>query len=312
MQRRTFVCTLAVLAALAGIPERAPAAANKELQELQRDVAQLQDQLKQMQQSQDRQLTEIRTLVQQALSSSTDANKSVAVIQSSLQQSLRDQESKVVTPVVGLASRMDQVSTDVRTLQQAMADLTNFLSKMGAQLDDLKREIKVIQAPPAPPPPGTATTTPGTQQENPPMPASDLYANALRDQRSGKSELALQEFSDYLKYYGATDMAPNAQYYIASIHMTLGEYQTAANEFDMVVEKYPENNKTPDAMYGKAQAILKMGRRTDAAREFEALANRFPRNVLAAQACAQVVSLGFNCNAPAGNAKSSPKKGKKG
>src|SRR5690348_4641616 len=98
------VCVLLALAALTLTPTRLPAA-NKEIQELQRDIAGVQEQLKLMQQSQDRQLTEIRTLVQQSLGAAADANKSVAAIQHGFQQNLRDQESKLVSPVTSLGTR---------------------------------------------------------------------------------------------------------------------------------------------------------------------------------------------------------------
>ena len=63
-------------------------------------------------------------LVQQSLAASTDANKSVAVIQSGFQQNLRDQEAKVVTPVVGLGTRMDQMSQDLHPCSRRSTDLT--------------------------------------------------------------------------------------------------------------------------------------------------------------------------------------------
>ena len=121
-------------------------AASKEIQELQRDLAQLQDQVKQLQQAQDRQLAEIRTLVQQSLTVGNDASKSVAVIQNGLQQSLRDLQEKVVTPVVGVGSRVDQVSSDVRTLQAAVGDLTNMISKIQAQLEKAKQRRQAAEA----------------------------------------------------------------------------------------------------------------------------------------------------------------------
>ena len=77
-------------------------AANKEIEELQRDVAQLQDQVRQLQQSQDRQLAALTTLVQQSVDAANRANTAVAVIQNNLQQSLKDQESKVAPLMVGV------------------------------------------------------------------------------------------------------------------------------------------------------------------------------------------------------------------
>jgi TolA-binding protein len=314
---RILVCSVAAAALLSLTP--APSSgASKEIQELQRDVAQLQDQLKQLQQSQDRQLTELRVLVQQSLNAATDANKSVAVIQSGFQQNLREQESKVVAPVVGLNTRMDQMSQDMRTVQQAISDLTGIISKVQAQLTDLNNAIKVIQAP-SPAPPGTSSPGPGgigssmppPSNDAPTISATDLYANANRDRTGGKLDLALQEYADYLRWYGNTDLAPNAQYYIASIHASQGDYEGAIREYDMVLEKYSDNNKTPDAIYGKGIALTKTGRRTDGAREFQELIKRFPNSALAAQACTQLGNLGLRCpsagHAPAASKRTAKK-----
>jgi tol-pal system protein YbgF len=319
MHRHTLL-TAAVAAALLCLgPSPAPAA-SKEIQELQRDVAQLQDQLRQLQQSQDRQLAAIQALVQQSLSAANEATRSVAVIQSGFQQNLRDQETKVVTPVVGLNTRMDQMSQDMHTLQQAVSDLTNLMSKVQAQLTDLNNAVKVIQAPAVPPPgssaaPGGAMPGPGgapapPANDTPSMPASDLYANAQRDRQGGKLDLALQEFGDYVRWYGNTELAPNAQYYIASIHASQGDYDSAIREYDMVLEKYPDNNKTADAMYGKGVALARLGRRTDGAREFQDLIKRFPNNSLAGQACTQLTNMGLKC--PSASTRSTTSKKKRG
>jgi TolA-binding protein len=270
-------------------------AASKEIEELQRDVAQLQDQLKQLQQSQDRQLAEIRVLVQQSLSAGNDANKSVAVIQNGLQQSLRDLQEKVVTPVVGVGSRMDQVSSDVRTLQAAVSDLTNMVSKLQTQVADLSNVVKVMSAPPPPAPSQSGAPVSGSAQDLPTISATDLYANADRDRLGGKLDLALSEFSDYLRWYGNTDMAPYAQYYIGWIHASQGANEDAVKDYDLVLEKYPDNKKTPDALFGKGQALVKLGRRTDANKEYQELMKRFPKSDLAPRACDQAKALGFNC-----------------
>lgn len=301
MYRRVLVFGVLAAACLWLVPSPLPAA-SKEIEELQRDVAQLQDQVKQLQQSQDRQLAQVLVLVQQSLNAANDASKAVAVIQNGFQQNLQNEESKVVTPVVGLNTRMDQMSQDMRTLQQAVSDLTGLISKMQAQMTDLANSVKVMQAP-APAPPGSASGASGTAGGMPPssatptMPASDLYSNANRDRQGGKLDLALQEFSDYLHWYGNTDLAPNAQYYIAWIHASQGDYDSAIREYDMVLEKYPDNNKTADALYGKGVALTRVGRRTDGAREFQELVKRFPTNALASQACTQLTNLGLKCPA---------------
>jgi TolA-binding protein len=289
-----------VAAAMLTLTPMHSSGASKEILELQRDVATLQDMVKAMQRSQDEKFGALQVLVQQSLNAANDASKSVAVIQSGLQQSLRDQESKVVTPVVGLSARMDQMSSDLRTVSTAVADLTGLISTLKSQMTDLNNAVKVINAPPAAPPPtGMGTTpggAPGGQMEVPPIQSKDLYDNANRDRTGGKFDLALQEYADYLKWYGNTDMAPNAQYYIASIHAAQGDFENAVREYDMVITKYPDNNnKIPDAMFGKGTALMRLGRRTDGGNEFRELIKRFPRNDLSTKACDQLKSMGLSC-----------------
>ena len=117
----------------------------------------------------------------------------------------------------------------------------------------------------------------------------------MRDRSGGKDDLALQEFSDYLKYYGNTQFAPNAQFYIAELHLKQNDLDDALQEFDMVLEKYPDNNKTPDALYMKGATLVKMGKRTQGKQEFCELAKRFPSSDLAGRARTQVKNLGLTC-----------------
>lgn len=295
MKFRSFVPVLGVVALLA-LPGYA-AAASREIQELQRDVGLLQDQVKALQNSQNEKLAALTVLVQQALDAANKANTNVAVIQNGFAQNLKDQESKVVTPVIGLTSRMDQMTSNFQMLQSAVTDLTGLINKMQAQLTDVNNAVKVIQAPQAAPPPASPSGGPGPQAaaDFPTQSATELYENANRDRGSGKLDLALDEYSKYLRWYGNTDYAPNAQYYIGYIHYSQGNYDDAVKEFDLVLEKYPDNNKIPDALYYKGQTLVRMGQRTQGAEEFRELLKRFPNHDLSRQACSQLTSMGLKC-----------------
>lgn len=281
-------------------------AVSKEMLDLQRDVALLQQQVRDLQRSQDDKLSAIQVLVQQALDAANKANTSVAVLQNNLQQNAKDQQSKVGTAVVEMGAKVDSVSTDVNALRESVADIASRVGKLQQQMVDIGNAVKTIQAPAAPPPAagpgggygptsGSDIGPGGTAGSIPPVPSTTLYANAMRDRSGGKPDLALQEFSDYLKYYGNTDLAPNAQYYIAEIHLGQNKLDDALEEFDMVLEKYPDNNKTPDALYQKGITLVKMGKRTQGKQEFCELAKRFPANDLAVRAKSQVRSLGLTC-----------------
>src|ERR1700748_203459 len=90
-----YLCLLALVGT--ALPVRLPAA-SREIQELQRDVGLLQEQVKALQASQNEKLAAIQVLIQQAVDNANRANTRVAVIQNGFSQNLKDLESKVVTP----------------------------------------------------------------------------------------------------------------------------------------------------------------------------------------------------------------------
>ena len=292
MMRRLIFCLLVVALTPAF-------AVDKNIQELQRDVGLLQDQVKQLQQSQTASLAALQTLMQQALDAANRADRDVAVIQSGFQQNGNQLKDQVVGPVVGLSTRMDQVSGDVRTLQQAVADLTSSMSKMSAQLSDINNAIKVLSAPPPPPQQTGSTGMPGATGAASNMPAmsqTDLYNAATADYNSGKLDLATQEFQDFLRYYGNTDLAPAAQYWVGQIYYSNKKYDDALQAFDAVLTKYPENAKTRDAKYYKGMSLVALHKLTAAHAIFQDMEKTYPPSTDAyTRACAEDKEIGFNC-----------------
>lgn len=304
--QRLLVCVLFAAPALSF-------AANKEIESLQRDVAILQQQLKDLQRSQDEKFAALTELARQAVDAAGKANTGTAVIQSSFGRNLEDLQKQVVGPVVGLGARMDNVSSDVRTLQQAVSDMASLMSKMQSQLSDITIAVKAINTPSPAPPPAQGSTPGGSQPPDgpPPMPATVLYDNAMRDKGSGKLDLAVQEFSDYLKWYPTGELAPNSQFYIAFIHYSQGNYEAAAQEFDMVLEKYGENSKSSLARLYKGRSLVHLpGHKTEGADEFQELIKRYPATDEAKQACVERQALGLRC-AAAPAASHTAKKSKK-
>ncbi len=281
------MCLRACLLAILVVPFTC-SAASKEIVELQRDVSLLQDQVRTLQRS----IDELRVLVQQNLDQSNKVNTSIAVLDSSVRDRLREQDKVVAAPIAALGSKVDQMSTDFQGVKESVSDMTSRMGKLQQQLVDLGTTIKLIQAPPPPPGP-TADAGAGAA-----VPAETLYSNAMRDKSGGRADLALQQFQDYLKLYPNTDLSPNAQFYIGEIHYSQADFENALGDFDAVLEKYPENNKTADALYMKGQTLVKMGQRTAAAKEYRDLLRRFPDSDMADKAKSQLKSMGLSTAAP--------------
>jgi len=272
-------------------------AQKKEIVEVQRDIALLQDNIRTLQNSLNEKLAELKVLVQQALDASNKAQTGVTVLESGLRERLREQEKTVAAPVATVNTKLDQMASEFQGLKESVNDMNARLNKLQAQVVDLGNQIKVMANPPAPPAPAAAPGPP------PGMTATGLYENARRDQLAGNLDLALQEYNDYLKYYGNTDLAPNAQYQIGEILYTKGDLDAALEAFDLVIEKYPDNNKTLDARYMKGMTLIKMKQPTKAAQEFRALIKASPNSDQATKAKARLKELGLPYTTTAAPAK---------
>src|SRR5215831_11176103 len=203
---------------LIAAPAYSPAA-SKEILELQRDIAQLQQQIKDMQRSNDEKLAALTEIARQSVDAANRANTGVAVFQANLDKALRGLQDSVSAPMAGQNSRLNEISNNIGTLTQAVSDLTSMLNRMQTQLSDINQTVKTLNAPKIEPPQnngGTATATPASNAPCPTGSATAAYDAALKDYRGGKGELGVQEFGEYLRCFGNTELAPNAQFYIAN------------------------------------------------------------------------------------------------
>lgn len=262
---------------------------------IQRDVAQLQDQIKQLQTSQDQKLTALESLIKQALDQSNQASASMAALERALTDRLNDQQSKVAAPIAVLGTKVDQSSDDVRAVRENLAALSNRVANLDNKLSDISSAVRTLSQPPSAPPPPSSGGPPAAGGA--PIPpagtsAESLWLNAFRDYSSGRDELAMMEFNDYLKYFPTAENAASAQYYVGQLYNRAKMYDDAVKAFDAVLERYPDNPKTPDALYGKADALAHGGHKTEAAAEFKDFLARFPTHSLARNAQAQLHDLG--------------------
>jgi TolA-binding protein len=284
--------------------------ASKEIMELQRDVAMLQDQVRTLQSSLDQKVATIQALTQQTLDSVNRTNTAVAVMENRFNDTMKQQQQNLNGPVASVGQKLDQMSEDFRAVRESVLDMNTRMGKLDAKIADLENLINAVRAPAAAPPPASGTVPPGDANSSfspalgsngspsgPPqgVQAGALYTNAYSDYTAGKYDIAFQEFSDYLKYFSNTDLAPNAQFYIANIYYRKADYSSALTAFDAVLEKFPANPKTADADYFKGMCLVKLGRNDSAAREFRDIYTRYADTNpdIAAKAKAQLREMGL-------------------
>jgi tol-pal system protein YbgF len=294
--RNIALLSAALLAGAIGgsmLGPRPAEAVARELIELQHDVTSLLQGQKDLATQMTQDHTVMKTLVEQSGETVGKLNATM----SGLQKSVQDVQANS-------GARLDTMSTQVQGLSDNLEEIKSRLGKVNQQLVDLQNSVQSIDArlaggnttgAPAgsgsPKPggdPGAASAAPAS-----PRPSADtLYSNGLSDIQTGKYELARSEFLDYLKYYGDTELASNAQFYLGEIAYSQHQYQQAVAEYDKVLTNYPKSFKLAPARYKKGMALIELSQKNAGVKELREVVKRYPGTEEERRARAKLKELG--------------------
>ena len=112
-------------------------AASKETQEIQRDIALLQEDVRQLQRSFDKQMATLQTLSQQTLDSVNRTATTMSVMERTINDQIKGQMASGFAPVAGLGTKVDQVAGQVQTLADAIQALNSSMQQLHTQLNDM-------------------------------------------------------------------------------------------------------------------------------------------------------------------------------
>jgi len=268
-----------------------------------REIIELQTGVTQLIQGQQSMQTEItqnaavqRTLIEQSLESVNKLNTSMSAVQKTTQDFS-----------AASGARLDTMGTQVQGLSDNVADLQARLGKLDQKLTDIQNTLQNVDsklaspapapglgpsAPLASPAPG-GTPGPGASAAGPPPASADvLYSNGLRDINGKHYDLATQEFQDYLRYYGDTDLASNAQFYLGEVAFMQNQFQVALDAYNKVIENFPKSFKTASARMRKGFCLAELGQKASAVRELRAVVRLYPGTDEAKRAAAKLKEMG--------------------
>jgi len=309
MRKKWVVYTaVAVLAGAVGGVLLAPApvgAVNREMVELQQSVMMLIQGQQALQTAMTQNNAVEKTLVEQALDSVNKLSSNMG----GLQKSVQDMQANS-------GARLDTMATQIQGVSDNLQEMQARMGKLNQQLTDTQTAIQAIDAkltaaaPPQPSaaldpdagaPPNTAAAAPApgfpptTPAVTPPTaPSADLlYSNALRDLTGRKYDLASKEFVDYLKYYSATDLASNAQFYLGEIYYAQQQFDQAIDAYSKVLDNYPKSFKLASAHLKKGLALAAVGQKTSAVRELRIVVRMYPDTEEERRARAKLKEMGI-------------------
>ena len=221
MSIRPTITRYVPLILLLAVSTGASFAQKKEIIQLQRDMAILQEQVRQA----DRHVSQLgermavfENLLKQNLDTSNKLHQAVAVIE----RSISKQADAVVGPVTSISTQVDSLSGQFGALRDAVEEMNSRMGKVQQQVEDIKNTVSTL-----PPPSMEGMEGEGMSGTS----AETLFNSALTDYHRGTYESAEPQFQDYLQLYASTVRAAEAQFYLGAIAYQLENFEDSVGHF---------------------------------------------------------------------------------
>jgi tol-pal system protein YbgF len=217
-----------------------------------------------------REITDVQREVQQLKVSTLDKGDLAA-----MEKGVQDATQKTLRSNADLLFKVTELQEKIEALHASLDLTTRHLQTISQELVAVRSEFQarpVYQTPPPATEPTSGDTRtapaggdqpvleqpPTVPQTAPPSPEA-LYRSAYEDYMRSNYDLAAQGFQEYLRRWGTTDLADNAQYWIGECYDAQGLSEEALAAFSEVLEKYPTSDKAAAAQLKKGLLYLKLG-----------------------------------------------------
>jgi len=229
------------------------------------------------------QLTSLRDDVYQQRAEA-DANDSIRAVQLvQILTTLRTATDSISAFSTRLNRMRAESQADIRELKIQMTALQQVTGQSQERLQQLRAQLeqrsKVI--PPVAVPSGPAGDTGTARPSAPPVDApgpNELFQIGKDQLTRGGNRAARAAFSDLLQRFPDSELAADAQFYIAESFAAEGSGAAADTAYAGVVARYAESPRAPTALY-KRGVLAQSARRTTTARKlYNDLIRRYPNS----------------------------------
>jgi len=190
--------------------------------------------------------------------------------------------------IASLSSRMTRLraetQADVRGMRQEVSQMQEVSGQSERRLRELRDQIDVRSRQiPVPAAPVAASPDTVTGSATPPAPAVEPTPGPTELMQIGRDQLtrggnsaARAAFADLLRRYPESELAVDAQFYIAEAYAAEKSTAAADSAYARVVATYPDSPRAPTAMYKRGVLAQTAGRRTAARRLYNELVDKYP------------------------------------
>ncbi len=273
--------SLAIVALCGAALLPAAHAQRKELIQIQRDMALLQDILRQNERAGSERLAGLEALIKQSAEKQDKLSAGQAVIE----RNLAALDDALTEPQRSTTAKVDSLTEQFGALRATVEEMGAAVERLQADVRDIKTHLTTL------PPPIEGEE--GEEGQASAVQASEaIFEGGLGDYLRGNLDNARGQFMDYLALYPTHSKAGEAQYYLAETYYSAADYEEAARQFDQVYKRYPLSPMAPDSLYKMGMSLKNLRTRNDEAiRAFESVIERFPDSDVTRLAVPELNSL---------------------
>jgi tol-pal system protein YbgF len=175
---------------------------------------------------------------------------------------------------VDLSTQIEQIRNDNARLRGQVEVLTNDLENAQKRLKDFYVDLdgRLRKIEPAPAPDPTKPPPPPSAEEQ------KAYESGLNLVKTSNYKSAVEAFSQFLRTYPNSALAPSAQYWVGNSYFALRDFKSAIAAQQRVVDQWPQDAKAPDAMLNIASAQTELKEVKGARATLEDLIKRYPNS----------------------------------
>ncbi len=192
-----------------------------------------------------------------------------------------DQQAKAQLDLSGQISRQAEEIANLRgQVETLMYELDTAKKRQQDFYIDLDSRLRKLESGAAAPngtvssngDSGNASAAPARD----PAAEAEAYEAALGQFKAGKYKEAANAFAGFVQKFPDSDLAPNAQFWLANAWYAQGNCYKTIENHSVVVQKYANSPKAPDALLAIATCQKEVGNANGAKRSLETLVARYP------------------------------------
>jgi tol-pal system protein YbgF len=195
---------------------------------------------------------------------------------------------------------VDNLTDNLRVIREKVDDNNVRVGSLSQELEAIRAAIAQTTPPPAPagadatnpaaapPTSGAQPTTGGSPaaaaSQPPALPAvpaqspQRLYDTAWADYVAAQYNLAITEFQNFIRTFGRSEQAGDAQYFIGECYYQQGMFKEAVAAYDRGIADYPNSQRIPDMYFKRGMAFNALGLLDRARESWEYVVKNFPNS----------------------------------